>query len=67
MLLLQEAKIKKQISVLILTLLILHLLQYNAASAYIDTFMHFTVNTPVAPEINKEIREHNRKCSQRYG
>jgi uncharacterized protein YbaP (TraB family) len=29
---------------------------YNAATAYVDTFMHFTVTTPVAPEINNEIR-----------
>jgi len=31
--------------------------KYNTASAYVDTFMHFTVNTPVAPEINNEIRQ----------
>jgi uncharacterized protein YbaP (TraB family) len=31
--------------------------KYNAVTAYVDTFMHFTVNTPVAPEINKDIRE----------
>jgi len=30
--------------------------KYNAASAYVDTFMHFTVNTPVAPEIDEGIR-----------
>jgi len=30
--------------------------QYKPASAYVDTFMHFTVNTPVAPEIDNEIR-----------
>ena len=30
--------------------------QYSAASAYVDTFMHFTVKTPVAPEIDGEIR-----------
>lgn len=30
--------------------------KYNAATTYVDTFMHFTVNTPVAPEINNEIR-----------
>lgn len=29
---------------------------YKAATAYVDTFMHFTVNTPIAPEINNEIR-----------
>lgn len=29
---------------------------YNAAKFYVDTFMHFTVNTPVVPEINNEIR-----------
>lgn len=29
---------------------------YNPATAYIDTFMHFTVNTPVAPDINNAIR-----------
>ena len=29
---------------------------YKAASVYVDTFMHFTVNTPIAPEINNEIR-----------
>ena len=28
---------------------------YNAATAYVDTFMHFSVNTPVAPDINKEM------------
>ena len=31
--------------------------KYKAASVYVDTFMHFTVNTPVAPVINNEIRE----------
>lgn len=31
--------------------------QYRSPSAYIDTFMHFTVSTPVAPEINNDIRE----------
>ena len=31
--------------------------QYKTASVYVDTFMHFTVNTPVAPVINNEIRE----------
>ena len=31
-------------------------LKYTAAPAYIDTFMHFSVNTPVAPVINNEIR-----------
>ncbi|MFM6924468.1 MAG: TraB/GumN family protein, partial [Ferruginibacter sp.] len=31
--------------------------KYKAASLYVDTFMHFTVNTPVAPEINNDIRE----------
>ena len=31
--------------------------KYKPAAAYVDTFMHFTVNTPVAPEINNEIRE----------
>ncbi|MBK8520476.1 MAG: TraB/GumN family protein [Chitinophagaceae bacterium] len=30
--------------------------RYNAPTIYVDTFMHFTVNTPVAPEINNEIR-----------
>ena len=29
---------------------------YKAASVYVDTFMHFTVNSPIAPEINNEIR-----------
>lgn len=31
--------------------------KYNAATAYTDTFMHFTVNTPVVPEINNEMRQ----------
>lgn len=31
--------------------------KYKIASAYADTFMHFTVNTPVWPEINNDIRE----------
>ncbi len=31
--------------------------QYNAATAYVDTFMHFTVNTPVVPEIDPILRE----------
>ena len=31
--------------------------KYNANKMYVDTFMHFTVNTPVAPEINEEIRK----------
>ena len=31
--------------------------QYKAPSAYIDTFMHFTVNTPIAPAIDNDIRE----------
>ncbi len=30
--------------------------KYKPATAYVDTSMHFTVNTPVAPEINNEIR-----------
>jgi hypothetical protein len=30
--------------------------RYNPAAVYADTFMHFTVNTPVAPQINNEIR-----------
>lgn len=29
---------------------------YDTASAYVDSFMHFTVNTPVAPQINNELR-----------
>ncbi len=31
--------------------------QYNTPSAYVDTFMHFTVNTAIVPEIDKDIRE----------
>lgn len=31
--------------------------QYKAPTAYIDTFMHFTVSTPVVPELNNDIRE----------
>ena len=30
--------------------------QYKTTVAYVDTFMHFAVNTPVAPQINNEIR-----------
>ena len=30
--------------------------KYNANKMYIDTFMHFTVSTPVAPDINEEMR-----------
>ncbi len=30
--------------------------QYKAATAFVDTFLHFTVNTPVVPELNNEIR-----------
>lgn len=30
--------------------------QYKPATAYVDTFLHFTVNTAVVPEINSEIR-----------
>ena len=30
--------------------------KYNANKMYVDTFMHFTVNTPVAPDINEEMR-----------
>ncbi len=31
--------------------------QYTAPTAYVDTFMHFTVNSPVVPDINDEIRQ----------
>lgn len=31
--------------------------KYNRVSVYVDTFMHFTVNTPVAPQLNNEIRQ----------
>ncbi|MBL7703309.1 MAG: TraB/GumN family protein [Ferruginibacter sp.] len=31
--------------------------KYNAATVYVDTFMHFTVNTPVAPRLNNEVRQ----------
>jgi uncharacterized protein YbaP (TraB family) len=31
--------------------------QYNTAAVFTDTFRHFSVTTPVAPEINNEIRE----------
>ena len=31
--------------------------KYNTNKMYVDTFMHFTVNTPVAPDINEEIRK----------
>ncbi|HMK04596.1 MAG TPA: TraB/GumN family protein, partial [Ferruginibacter sp.] len=31
--------------------------QYNTATNYIDTFMHFTVSTPVAPQMNEELRQ----------
>lgn len=37
--------------------------KYNAAKAYVDTFMHFTVTTPVAPQINAEIREVTEKAA----
>ena len=30
--------------------------QYNRATAYVDTFMHFSVNTAVVPQIDGEIR-----------
>jgi len=30
--------------------------QYRPATAYVDTFLHFTVNTPVVPEIDGDIR-----------
>ncbi len=36
---------------------------YNAATVYVDTFMHFTVNTPVAPDINNEIRSITEKAA----
>ncbi len=31
--------------------------KYKPATPYVDTSMHFTVTTPVAPEINNELRE----------
>ncbi len=31
--------------------------QYNKASAFVDTFMHFSVNTPVVPMLNEVLRE----------
>jgi uncharacterized protein YbaP (TraB family) len=31
--------------------------QYSSPSAYVDTFMHFTVETPVAPQMNEELRQ----------
>ncbi len=31
--------------------------RYNTNSAYIDTFMHFNVNTAVVPQMNTELRE----------
>lgn len=31
--------------------------KYKPATAYVDTFMHFTVSTPVAPDLNNDIRE----------
>ena len=31
--------------------------KYRPAVDYVDTFMHFTVNTPVVPDINNEIRQ----------
>jgi uncharacterized protein YbaP (TraB family) len=31
--------------------------KYNTAATYVDTFMHFTVNTPVSPQINDEMRQ----------
>ena len=37
--------------------------QYNAATAYVDTFMHFTVNTPVVPEIDPVLRELTEKAA----
>ncbi|MEO6253628.1 MAG: TraB/GumN family protein [Ferruginibacter sp.] len=36
---------------------------YNTATTYIDTFMHFRVSTPVAPQINPEIREVTEKAA----
>jgi len=38
--------------------------KYQPASAYVDTFMHFTVNTPVAPHMNEELREQIEKASE---
>ncbi len=37
--------------------------QYNAATAYVDTFMHFTVNTPVVPEIDPVLRQLTEKAA----
>lgn len=31
--------------------------KYSTNKMYVDTFMHFTVNTPVAPDINEEMRK----------
>jgi len=31
--------------------------QYSSTSAYVDTFMHFTVTTPVVPQMNEELRQ----------
>ncbi|MEP7255772.1 MAG: TraB/GumN family protein, partial [Ferruginibacter sp.] len=31
--------------------------KYNIPSVYVDTFMHFSVNTAVVPQMNKELRE----------
>ncbi len=31
--------------------------KYNSPALYVDTFMHFSVTTPVAPEIDNEIRQ----------
>lgn len=30
---------------------------YDVSTVYVDTFMHFKVNTPVVPELNDEIRQ----------
>ena len=37
--------------------------QYKAPTAYVDTFLHITVNTPVVPELNNEIRGHTENAS----
>ncbi len=32
--------------------------RYGYPSVYTDTFMHFRVNTPVAPQLNEDLRQH---------
>ncbi len=38
--------------------------KYNIASAYVDTFMHFSVNTPVVPQMNDALREQIEKSAE---